>query len=62
MFRYNSQVKRRGPLIIKLKAMEFREDTFYYLSSYLHYSFFQHFVIVTFIYCIIKLLSRGQNL
>ena len=33
------RVKRRGQLIVRLKAIESREDTFRYLSSYLHRSF-----------------------
>ena len=41
-------------MIVKLKAIESREDTFCYLSSYLHCGFLWHFVIVTFIHYIIK--------
>ena len=41
------RVKRRGQLIVRLKAIESREDTFCYLSSYLHHSFLWHLVIVT---------------
>ena len=52
------RVKRRGPLIVRLKAIESREDTFRYLSSYLHRSFLWHLVIVTFIHCIIESPSR----
>ena len=33
------RVKRRGQLIVRLKAIKFREDTFRYLSFYLHHSF-----------------------
>ena len=55
-------VKRRGKLIVKLKAIKFWEDIFCYLSSYLHHSFFWHLVIVIFIYCIIKLSSQGRDL
>ena len=39
-------VKRRGQLIVRLKAIESREDTFRYLSSYLHRSFLWHLVII----------------
>ena len=41
------QVKRRSQLIVRLKAIKSREDTFRYLSSYLHRSFLWHLVIVT---------------
>ena len=34
------RVKRKGQLIVRLKAIKSREDTFCYLSSYLHCSFF----------------------
>ena len=34
------QVKYRGGLIAKLKAIKFKKDTFYYLSFYLYCSFF----------------------
>ena len=54
-------VKRRGELIVRLKAIKYRKDTFRYLSSYLHYSFFWHLVIITFVYCIIKSSSQGQD-
>ena len=40
-------VKRRGQLIIRLKAIKSRKDIFCYLSSYLYYSFLWHFVIIT---------------
>ena len=33
------RIKRRDQLIVRLKAIESREDTFCYLSSYLHCSF-----------------------
>ena len=36
-------------MIVKLKAIKSREDTFCYLFFYLHYSFLWHLVIVTFI-------------
>ena len=36
-------------MIVRLKAIKSRENTFRYLSSYLHCSFFWHLVIVTFI-------------
>ena len=54
-------VKLRGQLIVKLIAIESRKNIFCYLSFYLHYSFFWQFAIVTFIYCIIKLLSQCKN-
>ena len=41
-------------MIVRLKAIKSKEDTFCYLSSYLHCSFLWHLVIVTFIYCIIR--------
>ena len=56
------QVKCRGQLIVRLKAIESREDTFCYLSFYLHHSFLWYLVIVTFIYYIIKSSSRGRDL
>ena len=34
------KVKYKGKLIVKLKAIKSKKDIFYYLSSYLHYSFF----------------------
>ena len=40
------RVKRRGQLIVRLKAIKSREDTFRYLSSYLHRSFLWHLVII----------------
>ena len=40
------QVKYKSQLIVRLKAIEFREFTFCYLSSYLHCSFFWHLVII----------------
>ena len=40
------QVKHRSQLIVRLKAIESKEDTFNYLSSYLHCSFLWHFVII----------------
>ena len=49
-------------MIVRLKVIESREDIFCYLSSYLHRSFLWHLFIVTFIYYIIKLSSRGQDL
>ena len=33
--------------MIKLKAIKSREDTFYYLSFYLHCSFFWQLIIIT---------------
>ena len=33
------QVKHKDKLIVKLKAIKSRKDTFCYLSSYLYYSF-----------------------
>ena len=41
-------------MIVRQKAIKSIEDTFCYLSFYLHYSFFWYCVIVTFIYCIIR--------
>ena len=49
-------------MIVRLKVIKFREDTFCYLSPYLHHSFFWHLVIVTFIYYIIKLPSQSKDL
>ena len=43
------QVKYKGGLIVKLKAIKFKKDIFRYLSSYLHYSFFWYLVIIIFI-------------
>ena len=40
------RVKCRGQLIVRLKAIKSREDTFCYLSSYLHRSFLWHLVII----------------
>ena len=48
------RVRRRDQLIVKLKVIKSRKYTFCYLSSYLHCSFFWYFVIIIFIYCIIK--------
>ena len=56
MYRYNSQVKRKSGLIIRLKAIKSKKNIFYYLSFYLFYNFFQYLIIVTFTYCIIKFL------
>ena len=56
------QIKRRGQLIVRLKAIESRKDIFCYLSFYLHCSFFWQLVIVTFIYCIIKSSSWWKDL
>ena len=39
-------VKRRGQLIVRLKAIKFREDAFRYSSSYLHCSFLWNLVII----------------
>ena len=55
------RVKCRGQLIVRLKAIKSREDTFCYLSSYLHCSFLWHLVIVTFVHCIIKLSSQMRR-
>ena len=41
-------------MIVRLKAIESREDIFCYLSSYLHRSLLCHLVIVTSNHCIIK--------
>ena len=49
------RVKRRGQLIVRLKAIKSREDTFCYLSSYLHRSFLWYLVIVT------SILSSGRR-
>ena len=40
MCKYNFWVKYKGRLIIKLKAIESRENNFYYLSFYLYANFF----------------------
>ena len=34
------QVKYRGRLIVRLKAIKFKKDIFCYLSFYLYYGFF----------------------
>ena len=36
----NLQIKTKGGLIVRLKIIKSRKDTFCYLFSYLHYSFF----------------------
>ena len=46
MFRYNSSSQMWGQLIVRPKAVESKKDTFCYLSSYLHCSFFCYFVII----------------
>ena len=48
------QIKYKGLLIVTLKSIKSRKNIFYYLSFYLHYSFFSYFIIIIFIYCIIK--------
>ena len=45
-------------MIIRLKAIKFREDVICYLSFYLYCSFFWQLVIITFIHCIIKLYQK----
>ena len=49
------QVKSKGKLIVRLKAIESKEDTFCYLSFYLHRNFLWHFVII---YEIVKPMQR----
>ena len=49
-------------MIIRLKAIESREDIFCYLSSYLHRSFLFHLVIVTSNHCIMQPSSRCGDL
>ena len=39
MCKYNSRVKPRNRLIVKLKAIKSRKDIFYSFFSYLHYGF-----------------------
>ena len=56
------RVKRRGFLIVRLKAIEFRGDIFFYLSSYFHCSFFDHLIIITSIHCIIESSNQCGNL
>ena len=56
------QVNRRGSSIVRLKALESREDIFCYLFFYLHRSFLFHLVIVTSNHCIIKSSSRCGDL